>query len=181
MDLERLDRQPPDRATSRTATCSATARTTPGALADLAKLTGPAPLLPESTFGTWFSQYYPYSTADYQGTILPQFEANGVSLDNLSVDTDWKSPSTWDGWEWSPCLFPDPTAFEDWAASQDIHVALNVHPSIANDDPLYAQAQDVAGNTAQRQRHPGGVGLGQRGPGRVLLRHRRPDAERCRR
>ena len=88
-----------------------------GALSDLAKLTGPAPLLPESTFGTWFSQYDPYSTADYQGTILPQFPANGVSLDNLSVDTDWKSPSTWDGWEWNPTLFPDPTAFEDWAAS----------------------------------------------------------------
>ena len=37
-----------------------------GALEDLQKLTGPAPLLPESTFGTWFSQYYPYSTANYQ-------------------------------------------------------------------------------------------------------------------
>ena len=118
-----------------------------GALEDLQKLTGPAPLLPESTFGTWFSQYYPYSTANYQQTILPQFEANGVSLDNLSVDTDWKSPSTWDGWEWSSSLFPDPTAFEDWAASEDIHVALNVHPSVANNDPLYTQAQDVAGNT----------------------------------
>jgi alpha-glucosidase (family GH31 glycosyl hydrolase) len=118
-----------------------------GALAALAKLTGPAPLLPESTFGTWFSQYYPYSTANYEGTIVPQFAANGVSLDNLSVDTDWKSPSTWDGWEWNSSLFPDPTAFLSWAASQDIHVALNVHASIANDDPLYAQAQDVAGNT----------------------------------
>ena len=118
-----------------------------GALADLAQLAGPAPLLPESTFGTWFSQYYPYSTADYQGTVLPQFAANGVSLDNLSVDTDWKSPSTWDGWEWSPSLFPDPTAFLSWAASQHIDVALNVHPSVANDDPAYAQAQDIAGNT----------------------------------
>jgi hypothetical protein len=32
-------------------------------------------------------------------------------MDNLSVDTDWKSPSTWDGWEWNSSLFPDPTAF----------------------------------------------------------------------
>jgi alpha-glucosidase (family GH31 glycosyl hydrolase) len=118
-----------------------------GALSDLAKLTGPAPLLPESTFGNWFSQYDPYSTADYQSTILPQFAANGVSLDNLSADTDWKSPSTWDGWEWNSSLFPDPTAFLSWATSQDIHVALNDHPSIANDDPLYAQAQNIAGNT----------------------------------
>jgi len=118
-----------------------------GALSDLAKLTGPATLPDESVFGNWFSQYDPYSTADYQGTILPQFEANGVSLDDLSVDTDWKSPNTWNGWEWNSSLFPDPTSFTDWAASQDIDVALNVHPAIATSDPLYAQAQSIAGNS----------------------------------
>ena len=118
-----------------------------GALSDLAKLTGPATLPDESVFGNWFSQYDPYSTADYQSTILPQFQANGVSLDDLSVDTDWKSPNTWNGWEWNSSLFPDPTAFTDWAASQDIDVALNVHPAIATNDPLYSQAQDIAGNS----------------------------------
>lgn len=118
-----------------------------GALSDLAKLTGPAALPDESVFGNWFSQYHPYSTADYQGTILPRFQANGVSLDDLSVDTDWKSPNTWNGWEWSPSLFPDPTAFNDWATAQRIDVALNVHSAIATNDPLYAQAQSIAGNT----------------------------------
>jgi hypothetical protein len=116
-----------------------------GALSDLAKLTGPATLPDESVFGNWFSEYDPYSTAHYQGTILPQFEANGVSLDDLSVDTDWKSPNTWNGWEWNSSLFPDPTAFTDWASSQDINVALNVHPAIATNDPLYAQAQTSPG------------------------------------
>ena len=48
------------------------------ALEDLAKLTGPAPLLPEYVFGNWLSRYYPYSTADYENQILPQFQANGV-------------------------------------------------------------------------------------------------------
>ncbi|HEX4831652.1 MAG TPA: TIM-barrel domain-containing protein [Trebonia sp.] len=118
-----------------------------GALADLAKLTGPAPLLPESAFGNWFSQYYPYSLADYEGSVLPAFAANGVSLDDLSADTDWKSPSTWDGWEWNPSLFPDPTAFETWAKAQGLSVALNVHASIPNNDALYSQAQDIAGGT----------------------------------
>ena len=118
-----------------------------GALSDLAKLTGPATLPDESVFGNWFSRYQPYSTSDYQGTILPQFTANGVSLDDLSVDTDWKSPNTWNGWEWSSSLFPDSTAFTDWAASQGIDVALNVHPAVATNDPLYAQAQDIAGNS----------------------------------
>jgi hypothetical protein len=118
-----------------------------GALSDLAKLTGPAALPDESVFGNWFSQYHPYSTSDYQGTILPQFQANGVSLDDLSVDTDWKSPNKWNGWEWNPSLFPDPTAFTDWAKAQDIDVALNVHSAIAPNDPLYSQAQDIAGNS----------------------------------
>jgi alpha-glucosidase (family GH31 glycosyl hydrolase) len=118
-----------------------------GALSDLAELTGPATLPDESVFGNWFSQYHPYSTSDYQGSILPAFEANGVSLDDLSVDTDWKSPNTWNGWEWNSALFPDPTSFTDWAAAQHIDVALNVHPAIATNDPLYSQAQDIAGNT----------------------------------
>jgi len=118
-----------------------------GALTDLAKLTGPTTLPDESVFGNWFSQYYGYTTANYQGTILPQFKANGVSLDNLSADTDWKSPNTWNGWEWNPSLFPDSTAFTDWASAQGIDVALNVHPAVATNDPLYAQAQSIAGNT----------------------------------
>jgi alpha-glucosidase (family GH31 glycosyl hydrolase) len=121
------------------------------ALTDLAKITGPAPLLPESLFGTWFSQYYPYTAADYENTLLPQFTANGVTLDNLSVDTDWKSPNTWDGLEWNTSLFPSSSAFLSWAKSEDIDVALNIHASVATNDPSYAQAQSVAGNTLATQ------------------------------
>jgi len=115
------------------------------ALTDLARLTGPTPLLPEYVFGNWLSRYYPYTTADYEDQILPQFQANGASLDTLSVDTDWKSPNTWDGWEWNPALFPDPSAFLAWAKANDIHVTLNIHSSIATNDPQYAQAQAIAG------------------------------------
>jgi hypothetical protein len=117
------------------------------ALEDLAKLTGAAPLLPEYTLGNWFSRYYPYTTSEYENQLLPEFKANGVSLDTLSVDTDWKSPNQWDGWEWNPALFPDPSAFLSWAKSQDIHVTMNIHSSIATNDPQYAQAQAIAGGT----------------------------------
>jgi alpha-glucosidase (family GH31 glycosyl hydrolase) len=121
------------------------------ALTDLAKLTGPTPMLPESLFGDWFSQYHGYSTSDYENTLLPQFAANGVTLDNLSVDTNWKSPNQWDGLEWNSSLFPDPASFLSWAQSQDINVALNIHASVATNDPSYAQAQSVAGNTLATQ------------------------------
>ena len=79
-------------ATSRTATCSSTATTTPRRSQDLNQLTGPSPLLPEYLFGVWYSDYYAYTTSDYENTLIPDFRANHVPLDNLSVDTDWKSP-----------------------------------------------------------------------------------------
>jgi len=117
------------------------------ALRDLAALTGPAPLLPEYAFGNWFSRYYPYTTSEYENQLLPEFKANGVSLDTLSVDTDWKSPNQWDGWEWNPALFPDPGAFLSWARSNGIHVTMNIHSSVSTSDPQYAQAQAIAGGT----------------------------------
>jgi Glycosyl hydrolases family 31/Domain of unknown function (DUF5110)/NPCBM-associated, NEW3 domain of alpha-galactosidase/Carbohydrate binding module (family 6)/IPT/TIG domain len=116
------------------------------ALQDLARLTGPAPLLPESLFGVWFSRYYPYTAADYENSLIPAFKANHVPLDTLSVDTDWKAPNQWDGWEWNPALFPDPQAFLDFARSQGINVTLNVHSSISTSDPKLAQAESIAGN-----------------------------------
>jgi alpha-glucosidase (family GH31 glycosyl hydrolase) len=117
------------------------------ALADLAKLTGPTPMLPENVFGNWFSQYYPYTTSDYENTILPDAKANGVSLDALSVDTDWKAPNQWDGWEFNPALFSDPAAFLSWATSQDLLTAFNIHASVNDEDPAYTEAQTIAGNT----------------------------------
>jgi hypothetical protein len=117
----------------------------PQALEDLNKLTGPSPLLDESNFGVWYSDYYPYSTSDYENTLIPAFRANNVPLDDLSVDTDWKSPNNWNGWEWNPSLFPDPAAFLSWAKAQGINVTLNVHASIPSNDPQLAATQAIAG------------------------------------
>ena len=117
------------------------------ALEELAKLTGPAPLLPEYAFGNWYSRFYSYTADEYENQVLPQFTANGVSLDTLSIDTGWKSPNGWDGWEWNNSLFPDPSAFLAWAKSQGVHVTMNIHSSIATDDPEYNEAQAIAGNT----------------------------------
>jgi hypothetical protein len=113
-------------------------------LTDLATLTGPSELLPRWAYGVWYSEYYDRTAADYENTILPAFRANGTPLDVLVTDTDFKSPSTWDGWEMDPSKFPDPKAFFDWSASQGLHNALNIHPSIASNDPQFAQAQATA-------------------------------------
>ena len=114
------------------------------ALADLRRLSGPTPLLPRKAFGNWFSRYQGYSEGDYH-KLLRQFRAHRVPLDVLVVDTDYKSPRDWDGWQWAPVYFPNPSRFLEWAHSKGLDVTLNVHPSISTDDPSYAATNAAAG------------------------------------
>ncbi len=107
-------------------------------LADLRALTGAAPLLPRQAFGVWFSKYFNYTQADYP-PILERFRAERVPLDVLMVDTDFKSPHAWNGWNWDPEMFDDPPAFFDWAHREGIDVSLNVHPSLTAEDPRFAE------------------------------------------
>jgi hypothetical protein len=115
------------------------------ALGDLNALTGGANLLPQSAYGVWYSRYNAYTTADYQNTLLPKFRSTFTPIDWLVVDTDYKSPNTWNGWNWNPSLFPNPQAFMDWTRQQGLSVSLNVHPTIAEADPKFAQTNSAAG------------------------------------
>jgi hypothetical protein len=114
-------------------------------LADLNALTGGANLLPRSAYGVWYSRYFPYTTADYENTLLPTFRSTFTPIDELVVDTDWKSPSQWNGWNWNPALFPDPQGFLNWTTQQGLAVSLNIHTSIAGNDPRFAAANAQAG------------------------------------
>jgi len=112
-----------------------------GALHTLAELTGAAPLLPRSVFGVWYSDYTPYSSSAIEDMVYPAFQRNDVPLNTLSLDTDWKAPDNWDGWEWNTALFPHPIAFLEWARSRGIDVTLNIHSSISLDDPRLPAAE----------------------------------------
>jgi len=114
------------------------------ALADLRALTGPSTLLPRSHFGVWFSRWHSYSTEDYQQRLLPRFRAEKVPLDTLSVDTDFKSPSYWNGWNWNNDLFPDPEKFTRWAHDEGLELNFNIHPSIPLNDPRLAETDEIA-------------------------------------
>ncbi len=113
-------------------------------LADLKRLTGPAPLLPRKAFGVWFSRYWAYRQDEYP-PLLERFRRAQIPLDVLPVDTDFKGPHNWNGWNWNRGLFPNPRAFLDWAHSADIAVPLNTHPTISLDDPRLAGAERRAG------------------------------------
>ncbi|WP_244180982.1 TIM-barrel domain-containing protein [Amycolatopsis pretoriensis] len=114
-------------------------------LTDLNTLIGPTVLLPRSAYGVWYSRYFGYSDDYYRSTLLPKFRSTGTPIDWLVVDTDWKSPSQWNGWNWNTALFPDPQGFMNWTKQQGLDVALNVHTSIASDDPKFAAANATAG------------------------------------
>ena len=118
-------------------------------LSDLNALTGGIAFLPQSTYGVWYSRYFAYTAADYQNTLLPQFRNSFVPIDWLVVDTDWKAPSQWNGWNWNPALFPDPAGFMAWTAQQGLSVTLNIHPTIAGNDPQFAAANRLAGGLTQ--------------------------------
>ncbi len=125
-------------------------------LGDLATLTGPPALLPQWAYGVWYSEYIDRNAADYENTILPAFRSEGVPLDVLVTDTDYKAVNDWSGWEIDPGRFPDPKGFFDWSADQGLHNTLNVHPSILASDPQFAQAQA----TAKGKLTPGGCAGG---------------------
>jgi len=117
------------------------------ALQEFEELTGPAPLLPRDVFGVWYSDYTPYSSADIEHSIYPAFVANHVPLNTLSLDTDWKAPNNWNGWEWNASLFPEPRSFLTWAQQRGIDVTLNVHSSIEDNDPALPRAERTAGGS----------------------------------
>ena len=117
-------------------------------LADLNLLAGGTDLLPQSAYGVWYSRYYAYTTADYENTLLPTFRSTFTPIDWLVVDTDWKSPSQWNGWNWNPALFPDPQSFLNWTKQQGLSVSMNIHTSIAGNDPQFATANAQAGGLA---------------------------------
>ncbi|MGW3159627.1 TIM-barrel domain-containing protein [Streptomyces sp. NPDC001089] len=113
-------------------------------LAALATLTGPPALLPSWAYGVWYSEYIDRTAADYENTILPKFRSEGVPLDVLVTDTDFKAGNSWSGWEIDPAKFPDPKGFFDWSAAQGLHNTLNVHPSILASDPQFDRAMATA-------------------------------------
>jgi LPXTG-motif cell wall-anchored protein len=114
------------------------------ALEDLATLTGPTALLPSWAYGVWYSEYYDRTASDFTDTIVPAFREHGVPVDVMAIDTDYKSPDKWNGWEVDTTRFPDMAGLLATLEDQGIHNTLNVHPTIGSNDPKFVEAQATA-------------------------------------
>lgn len=122
-----------------------------GALHDLATLTGATKLLPRWAYGVWYSEYYD-RTQDQFASIAQEFKDNGVPVDVMAIDTDYKDAavSNWNGWEVDTSRFPNLSSLLAAWHAEGIHNTLNVHPTISSTDPKFADAQATAqGNLTQ--------------------------------
>ncbi|MFG1610787.1 TIM-barrel domain-containing protein [Actinoplanes sp. NPDC049265] len=126
------------------------------ALRELSTLTGPTKLLPKWAYGVWYSEYFDRTAAQFQD-IVERFKTEGVPLDVLVVDTDFKTPDKWNGWSIDPTRFPDWKAFAGWLRRQGVHTGLNIHPSILGSDPKFARAQEIAKGKLQKVGCNGGA------------------------
>jgi alpha-glucosidase (family GH31 glycosyl hydrolase) len=126
------------------------------ALRELSTLTGPTKLLPNWAYGVWYSEYYDRTAAEFE-SLVSRFRSEGVPLDSLVVDTDFKAPDRWNGWSFDPTRFPDWTAFATFLRKQGVHTGLNIHPSILGSDPHFARAQEIAKGKLQRTGCNGGA------------------------
>ncbi len=107
----------------------------PAALADLAALTGPTPLVPRWALGNWWSRYHRYTAETYLA-LMDRFAAERLPFSVAVIDMDWhitevdpKYGHGWTGYSWNRELFPDPEAFLAALHERGLATSLNVHPA----------------------------------------------------
>ena len=104
------------------------------AVADLYRLTGRAPLLPDYALGNWWSRYHAYTQEEYLA-LMDKFRREDIPFSVGVVDMDWHitelpdGESGWTGYTWNEELFPDYRQFLKDLHGFGIKTALNLHPA----------------------------------------------------
>lgn len=131
-----------------------------GALKSLTAISGPVPLPRKYALGSWYSRYWPYSSADYR-EIVKEYAQNDFPLDNMVMDMDWHKEGAWTGWSWNRKLLPDAEDLLKWFHNQGLHDTLNMHPAdgVGPQEDRYAQfMRDMGEDPATKKTIPFDVG-----------------------
>lgn len=91
------------------------------------ELTGRVEFVRLSTLGCWNSKYYAYTEEEAKRLIL-DYEAYDVPLDNMVIDTDWRSCEHGWGYDINTKLFPDMKRFLDFSHAHGVEIMFNDHP-----------------------------------------------------
>ena len=97
------------------------------ALKDLAAVSGDVPLPRKYVFGSWYSRYWPYSSAEYR-EIVDEYDKHDFPLDVMVMDMDWHKDG-WTGWSWNRKLLPDAENLLKWFHEKHVSVTMNLHPA----------------------------------------------------
>lgn len=101
------------------------------ALCAMARVFGPVPTPRRCALGSWYSRYWPHTSAEYRG-IVADYHTHGFPLDVVVLDMDWHSASArgeWTGWSWNRELLPDAEHLLAWMHAHGLAVTLNLHPA----------------------------------------------------
>jgi len=118
------------------------------ALSAFTAVSGRAPLPRRYTFGSWFSRYWPLSSADYR-RIVAEYREHDFPLDILVLDMDWHGEG-WTGWSWNRELLPDAEALLAELHEEGLFATLNLHPAngVAPHEDRYEAFSDAVGAVA---------------------------------
>jgi alpha-glucosidase (family GH31 glycosyl hydrolase) len=115
------------------------------ALSTWSLIMGQPSLLPRSSFGVWWSRYWPYTQTTIVDEVLAGYKNFSIPLNNLVLDMDWhneptdKTCESWGNYDINTTKFPDMIGF-----SQQLHengivlgnpvkISFNVHPQTGVD------------------------------------------------
>ncbi|KAK8805573.1 hypothetical protein WA158_002229 [Blastocystis sp. Blastoise] len=112
------------------------------ALKEFTTLSGPIPIVPKYSLGTWYSKWHAYTDTDVRKLYLETFANTGIPIDIMVLDMDFhKSYSRglpnpynvtiqgWSGFTWYDEEFPSPSHLMNYMKRRNIYTTLNIHPA----------------------------------------------------
>ena len=106
------------------------------------RLTGRCEMPRLSTLGAWNSKYYPYTDKEAL-QVIKDYRDHDYPLDNLVIDTDWRTDENGWGYDINEKLFPDMRAFLEKAHSEKVDIMFNDHPEPVDGATVF-EAKEIA-------------------------------------
>ncbi len=103
-------------------------------------LTGRCQMPRLSTLGAWNSKYYPYTDKEAL-QVLADYDSHDYPLDNLVIDTDWRTDANGWGYDVNTDLFPDMQGFIAKVHEHKVNVMFNDHPEPKDGASVFADKE----------------------------------------